>query len=109
MAIDEDLRRQVRQHLSEMSDIEEKPMVGGTGFMWRGNLLCGIMADSLLIHIAQADFKALVAEPGARAMVMGGRTARRWILVDKSIVSDTPAMRTWIDRAAAFVGTLPAR
>ena len=26
----------------------EKGIVGGTGFLWRGNLICGVVGDELL-------------------------------------------------------------
>jgi len=109
MAIDEDLRQRVREHLRPMSDIEEKPMVGGTGFMWRGNLLCGVMGEDLLVRIAGDDYDTFIGDEGARPMVMAGKSGKRWILVHKSIVSRKPAMQIWIDRAREFVGTLPAR
>jgi TfoX/Sxy family transcriptional regulator of competence genes len=109
MAVDEELRQEVREHLGGMRDIEEKPMVGGTGFMWRGNLLCGVMGQDLLVRVAEDDYDRFVGEEGASPMVMGGRTGKRWILVSRSIISRQPAMRVWIDRAKEFVGSLPPK
>jgi TfoX/Sxy family transcriptional regulator of competence genes len=109
VALDEELRQEVREHLGAMRDIEEKPMVGGTGFMWRGNLLCGVMGRDLLVRVAEDDYDRFVGEEGARPMVMGGRTGKRWILVPGSIVSRQPAMKVWIDRAMEFVGSLPPK
>lgn len=37
MAVDEELRAEVRAHLSTMGGIEEKSIVSGIGFAWRGN------------------------------------------------------------------------
>jgi TfoX/Sxy family transcriptional regulator of competence genes len=109
MPIDEALREQVRAHLSGVNDIAEKPMVGGIGFMLRGNLLCGVMGQDLLVRIDKRDYDRHVSDPGARPMVMGGRSARSWILVDGAIVSGTPELARWIDRAMEFVTTLPAK
>jgi len=44
---DEDLVERVREHLKGMRGIKEKPMIGGISFMWRGNLLCGVMGTNL--------------------------------------------------------------
>ncbi len=71
VAADEALRARVRAHLSPMADVEEKQIVGGVGFTWRGHLLCGVLADDLLVRIGKADFTTFVAEPGARPMVDG--------------------------------------
>ncbi|HXM58559.1 MAG TPA: TfoX/Sxy family protein [Candidatus Dormibacteraeota bacterium] len=110
MAYDEELRRRVRDELGGgTAGIEEKPVVGGIGFMWRGHLLCGVMGDALLVSTARDDYEALLGEPGARPMVMGGRTSRRWLLVDGATVAGAPALRTWIDRARAYVGSLPPK
>ena len=109
VAADEALGARVRAHLSPMADVEEKQIVGGVGFTWRGHLLCGVMADDLLVRIGKADFTTFVAEPGARAMVMAGRTSKGWILVDRSAVRRAPSMTKWLDRAISYVRSLPPK
>lgn len=109
MAVDQELTAKVRAHLSSMRNIEEKHIVGGTGFTWRGNLLCGVMADDLLVRIAKNDHDTFIGDQGAKPMVMGGKSAKGWILVHKSIVSRQPMMKKWIDRAIEYVGSLPAK
>ena len=106
---DEDLVEWVREHLKGMRGIKEKPMIGGISFMWRGNLLCGVMGTDLLVRIAKADYDRFIVDKGAKPMVMAGQTGKSWILVDKAVVSRKPAMKKWIDRAVQFVGTLPAK
>ncbi len=109
MAIDDELLQEVRGHLSEMSDIVEKPMVGGIGLMWRGNLLCGVMGGDLLVRVAKEEAERFIGDDGATPMAMGGRSARSWLLVPKSSVSGRPEMGKWIDRAIEFVASLPSR
>jgi TfoX/Sxy family transcriptional regulator of competence genes len=109
VAVDEELRQKVREHLGGMGDIEEKPMVGGTGFMWRGNLLCGVTGQDLLVRIAKKDYDTFITDEGARPMVMAGKSGKSWILVNRSIVSSEPVMDRWLDRAKDFVGSLPAK
>jgi TfoX/Sxy family transcriptional regulator of competence genes len=109
MAVDEELRAEVGAHLSTMDGIEEKPIVGGVGFTWRGNLLCGVMADDLLVRIAKHDYDEFVGDDGAKPMVMAGRSSKGWLVVHKSIVSSQPAMKKWLDRAIEYVRTLPAK
>src|SRR6266704_6107783 len=101
MPIDEALRGRIRAQL------DEKPMVGGICFMLRGNLLCGVMGDDLLVRIAKTDYDRFITEPGARPMVIGGRSGRSWVLVGGAIVSRRAELARWIDRAIEFVSTLP--
>ena len=67
------------------------------------------MADDLLVRIGKADFATFVAEPGARPMVMAGKTSKGWILVDQSAVRRAPSMTKWLDRAISYVRSLPAK
>jgi TfoX/Sxy family transcriptional regulator of competence genes len=109
VAADEQLRAKVRANLTRLSDVEEKQIVGGIGFTWRGNLLCGVMAGALLVRVARNDFDKFVGEQGARPMVMGGKPSKGWILVDDSVVRRAPSLRKWLDRAIDCVATLPAK
>lgn len=109
MAVDEELREALRRHLSGMEGIEEKTMFGGAGFMWRGNLLCGVMGDDLLVRVSKEDGGSLVGEDAARPMVMGGRTSQGWILVPVPATGRDSLLRKWVDRSVTYVATLPAK
>lgn len=109
MAIDEELREKVRAHLKGTRGIAEKAMVGGTGFTWRGNLLCGVMGNELLVRIDKEDYDSYIGDQGAHPMVMAGKSSRTYILVPKSSVSRKPEMKKWLDRAMKFVGSMPAK
>jgi TfoX/Sxy family transcriptional regulator of competence genes len=107
--VDEALRARVREALAEVEGITEKPMVGGTGFLLRGNLLCGVIGEDLLVRTGKQDFERHLTDPAARPMTMGGRSSRSWILVDGAAVAGEDELARWIGRALDFVATLPAR
>ena len=103
------LLARVRTYLNRLDGVDEKQIVGGIGFTWRGHLLGGVLADDLLVRIGKSDFPTFVAEPGARPMAMGARTSKGWILVEASAVHRAPAMAKWLDRAIGCVRSLPAK
>jgi TfoX N-terminal domain len=112
MGTDEGLRDDLRAHLERVEGVDgvvEKAMFGGTGFMWRGNLLCGVMGDELLVRVAKQDSASFVGEDGAHPMVMGGRTSQGWILVPVPPADRSAVLTTWVARASAYVETLPAK
>jgi hypothetical protein len=109
MAADDALLRRLRVRLGETDDIIEKPMVGGLGFLWRGHLLCGVMGDELLIHVDAQRAAELEGGDGAHLMVMGGRRANSWLLVPARTVGTDTRLAAWLDRAFAFVATLPPK
>lgn len=109
MAIDDDLRTALRDRLTAMDDIDERAMFGGVGFMWRGNLLCGVMGHELLVRIGKEDAEDLIGEDGAHPMVMGGRTSKGWILVPVPGDRRGKVLTRWVDRAIEYVATLPTK
>ena len=111
----------VRAHLGELhldGELVEKGIVGGTGFLWNGNLVCGVVGDDLLVrlgkeggaHVRLAKAEAASFESAklsVRRMVMGGRESKTWFLVAGEGVRTKRPLRMWIERAVAFAATLP--
>jgi hypothetical protein len=99
-------------------EIVEKGIVGGTGFLWDGNLVCGVVGDDLLVRLgkeggafvrlAKADAATFDgSELSVRRMIMRGRESKTWFLVSADEVRTKVPLRTWIERAVAFAATLP--
>jgi hypothetical protein len=89
--------------------VAEKAIVGGLGYMWRGNLVCGVLGDNLLVRVGKQRFADFVTRPGARPMTMAGRESRAWIVVDGAHVVDDTTLSSWLDQGVAFAATLPAK
>ncbi len=99
-------------------EVVEKGIVGGTGFLWNGNLVCGVVGDDLLVRLgkeggayvrlAKADAATFDgSQLSVRRMVMRGRESRTWFLVSADDVRTKVPLRTWIERAVAFAATVP--
>jgi TfoX/Sxy family transcriptional regulator of competence genes len=109
MAVDHDLRSRIGAYLESRKDVTEKSIVGGRGFTWRGNLVCGVMGDDLLVRVGKTLFDELVSRPGARPMTMAGRQSKAWICVDGTHVTDDASLVTWLDHAINFTASLPPK
>jgi TfoX/Sxy family transcriptional regulator of competence genes len=112
MAIDQRLCDDLRDHLASLDavqDVEERSMFGGVGFMWRGNLLCGLIGDELLIRVDKTTSASLLGEDGAHPMVMGSRTSQGWIQVPVPLDQRELLLARWVGRAVAYAASLPAK
>ena len=110
----------VRAQLEELhleGEVVEKGIVGGTGFLWNGNLVCGVAGDDLLVRLgkeggayvrlAKAEAASFDdAQVAVRRMIMGGRESKTWFLVSGGEVRTKRPLRMWIERAVAFAATL---
>jgi hypothetical protein len=109
MAFDEDLAARIRERLARQSGIDEKRMFGGVGFLLNGNLLVGVWKDSLVVRLGPEQGGRALLEPHVGEFDITGRPMKGWVLVASEGVEEDAQLAGWIERAAAFVGTLPAK
>jgi TfoX/Sxy family transcriptional regulator of competence genes len=108
MAFDRDLVASVRTALTDTGAVREAKMFGGIGFMLNGNLIAGASKRGLLVRLGKDRQGDALAQPGARPMVMRGRTMEGYIYIDPPACNDR-AVRKWIGLAIDFVQTLPPK
>jgi TfoX/Sxy family transcriptional regulator of competence genes len=108
MADEEELVASVRSALAETGEVREVRMFGGVGFMLRGNLVAAASRRGLLLRVGKDRQPEALGRPGARPMVMNGRTMAGYIYVDPPALKGR-AVRAWLPLAVAFVQTLPAK
>ena len=109
MAYDEELASRLRALLSGLDGISERRMFGGLSFLRDGNLVCGVMGETLLVRLGEAQASAALADPHVRLMDLQRRPSRGTVYVDPAGCADDEALRGWVERALDFVATLPAK
>jgi len=106
----EQLAERVRQELTGRSDISERKMFGGTGFMLAGNLCVGAQRDgNLLVRVDPEASDVLIRAPHANLMVQRGRELPGWLIVDASALEDDDSFRGWLARGLEFASSLPPK
>lgn len=100
----------LRPLLAGTSDLVEKKMFGGTGFMLRGNMAIGTTAKGeLLVRIDPARQADALARVGAYQMHMGERPMTGFIAVTEAGTPDDKALSGWIAYAMNYAETLPPK
>jgi TfoX/Sxy family transcriptional regulator of competence genes len=108
MAIDEDLAGRMRTVLAGIGAVREVRMFGGLCFILNGNMLAGTSKRGLLVRVGKARYAQALARAHVRPMEMTGRPMEGYIFVDPP-PDDERALRDWLELAAGFVNTLPAK
>lgn len=113
MAFDQGLAERIRDVVPKAT---ERKMFGGIGWMERGNLVVGLMAqgslsdvDALIIRCPPGETAALLREPGVRPFEQRGKAMQGWVLVEAEAVAEEPELQAWIERSRRFVRTLPPK
>ena len=110
MAYDEVLAGRVRELLSARSDVTEKKMFGGIGFMVGSNLAVGVRGEDLLVRLAPEDADKALTEEGVRRFEMGTRRQPKgWVLVGPERTAEEAGLSEWVDVGADYAASLPAK
>jgi TfoX/Sxy family transcriptional regulator of competence genes len=84
-------------------------MFGGIGFLFRGNMCVGVWKEFLILRLGADQYEGALREPCVREFDITGRAMKGWVMVRPDGVEGDEELRTWVRRAAAFVGTLPPK
>lgn len=109
MAFDEGLAQRIREAIGDDPDVVERKMFGGLAFMLRGNMAVGIVGDELMVRVGPDAWEASLALPHAREMDFTGRSMRGMVYVGVDGIAEDDDLAAWIERGAAFAGSLPPK
>jgi len=109
MAYDETVAERVRQVFKRRRGVTERKMFGGIAFMLNGNMCCGVVGERLMLRLGDELAAVALEEPHTHVMDFTGRPMRSMIYVELPGFRTDGDLSQWIDRAAGFVKTLPAK
>jgi hypothetical protein len=107
MAYDEKLDARVSTIVANWGATTKK-MFGGTCHLLQGNMLCGVNTDQLIVRLGKEAGTVALEEPHTRPMDITGRPMKGWVIVSPKGYAGK-ALNYWLERARAFVSTLPPK
>jgi hypothetical protein len=109
MAYDRVMEERIRTVVSGWEDVSAKKMFGGVCFLLKGNMMCGIWKDSLIVRVGLEGFQEALDAPHAGPFDVTGRPMAGWVMVGPRGVEKDGDLAAWLKKARAFVRTLPAK
>jgi hypothetical protein len=110
MPYDEDLANRLRERLAGEEAVTEKKMFGGLAFLLHGHMcVAASRTGGMLARVDPADTEAVIQQPHAARMEMGGRGMDGWITVAPEAVKADSDLVAWVERSVAYVKTLPPK
>ena len=102
MAYNEKLNDRVREAMSELPNVEEKHMFGGTCYMLNYKMCIGIVRDELMCRIGPDVYEQALEQPGCREMIFTGKPMKGYVFVDEQAVKSNKDLNYWLDLCLAF-------
>jgi hypothetical protein len=109
MPYDQELAGRVHQHLLGVTGIVEKKMFGGIGFLFHGNMACGVIGKNLIVRSGPGGYEAALAKPHTKPFDYIGRPMKGWIYVLPEGTSSAADLAAWVQLGLEFTRTLPAK
>jgi hypothetical protein len=109
MPYDQTLAARIRKILARRSNISEKKLFGGVGFLLSGNLCVCVWREWLIVRLGPEQADIALREPFVKVFDVTGRAMRGWVMVDPGGLEGDDDVRRWCNAAVTFVRTLPAK
>jgi TfoX/Sxy family transcriptional regulator of competence genes len=109
MPYDASAADRVRRILRRRKGFSEKKMFGGLAFLLDGNMCCGVLRNDLVLRLGDEGAAEALRERHVRAMDFTGRPMKSMVYVEPPGYASEAALKRWVDVAAKFARTLPAK
>ena len=110
MARDWLLEEMVREALGDRPGLTERAMFGGLCWMLDGHLLCAASQKGMMVRLGKGEDGWALAHPEIVTVTMGDRAMPGWVRVPPDPSREDDALRrTLVERAIAFVRSLPSK
>jgi hypothetical protein len=107
MAYNEMLDARIAKSVSKRY-AERKKMFGGTCYLLRGNLFCGVHGNRLILRLGDEAAAEALKKPFVFVFDITGRPMKGWVMVEKGGFEGR-RLAVWLDKAMAFAQTLPPK
>jgi len=109
MAYDEGLAQRVRELISDQPGYDEKKMFGGIGFLFRGNMACGVIREDLIIRVGAEAYTDSLLKPHVELFDITGRAMTGWVIVKDPGYREDLVLEDWVNQGVSYALTLPAK
>ena len=104
-----ELLERFHEVVAGVEGLEVRPMFGYPAAFIGGNMTAGLHQESMIVRLPDDDLAERLAEGWMAFEPMPGRPMRGYVMLPPQVVADVGAARGWVERAAAFVRTLPPK
>ena len=92
-----------------LEGVEVRKMFGFPAAFVGGNMAAGLHQETVMVRLPDDVRQGRLDEGWSLFEPMPGRPMREYVALPADVFADADATRSWIERAAAYVRTLPPK
>jgi len=109
MAYNEELAQRILEVLGPLPGLEAKKMFGGMCYLLRGNMLCGVVDERMIVRLGKERQAEGMTHPHTRPFDYTGKAMSGWLMVEPDGWQSEEDLADWVQVCLEFVRTLPAK
>ena len=107
MAYNEELDSRIARIVSDWGTIRKK-MFGGTCYFLKGNMMCGVYKEYLILRLGEKQTPEVSGRPYVKPFDITGKPMKGWIMVEEAGFKGK-ALSRWLKKSRDFVESLPPK
>lgn len=104
-----DLVERFHAAVAGIDGLDVRKMFGYPAGFVGGNMTTGLHQESWIVRLPEDERRERLADGWAGFEPMPGRPMREYVTLPDDVVRDPDAAREWVERAAAYVRSLPPK
>jgi TfoX/Sxy family transcriptional regulator of competence genes len=104
-----DLQERFETAVAGIDGLEQRQMFGYPAGFIGGNLTTSLHQESWIVRLPDAERQGRLDAGWSAFEPMAGRPMRGYVALPTEVAADQEQARAWVERAAAYVRTLPPK
>ena len=109
MAYNEELDERIKEVVARWKNTTSKKMFGGVCHLINGNMFCGVHKDSLILRLGEETAAKAMTAAHVGPFDITGKPMKGWVMVAGEGYKSKEDLRTWLEKAKKFAGSLPVK
>jgi TfoX/Sxy family transcriptional regulator of competence genes len=105
----QDLQERFAAAVAGIDGLEQRQMFGYPAGFIGGNMTTGLHQESWIVRLPEGELQERLDAGWSVFEPMAGRPMRGYVALPDEIARDPDQARAWVERAAAYVRTLPPK
>ncbi len=109
MAYSEEIDGRVMNIIARWKSTDHKKMFGGVCHLYKGNMVCGVLDNFLILRLGVEEASKSLDLPHVRPFDVTGKPMKGWVMVGEKGIKTDNDLISWLKKAKKFVATLPPK
>ena len=109
MPYNEQIDDRIRKIVNRWKHTDAKKMFGGVCHLLNGNMVCGVYKDYLILRLGEKAAAEALKKAHTRPFDITGKPMKGWVMLAGQGFKSEEQLRAWLNKAKAFVKTLPPK